>query len=214
MKINNLLRLLAFTAFATSAAQAGLFDLNYTGSFNSTTTLGGVALGADTPFSMVATFDGSPYYEQHAPNVPWTFYFHITAFSLTLGGNTYTKDNNGTFGVALSRYNSVTAVFIGDNGSCCGGISAEFDILANPSFDFTHPSPYNFVAYLDNPSGGLLLLNGVPGGLGFTGLGSTRPTASITAVAVPEPAEYAVVTGFAIGVFALVRRRKQVTCNG
>jgi len=32
-------------------------------------------------------------------------------------------------------------------------------------------------------------------------------TASITAV--PEPAEYAAVTGLALGVFALVQRRRQ-----
>ena len=37
---------------------------------------------------------------------------------------------------------------------------------------------------------------------------------TLTAAAVPEPAEYAAVTGLALGVFALVRRRKQVTCNG
>ena len=50
---------LAAHALTTTAAQAGLFNLNYTGSFKSDTTLGGTALGADTPFSMTATFDSS-----------------------------------------------------------------------------------------------------------------------------------------------------------
>ena len=45
---------IAALALTTTAAQAGLFDLNYTGSFSSATTLGGTPLGANTPFSMVA----------------------------------------------------------------------------------------------------------------------------------------------------------------
>jgi len=32
---------------------------------------------------------------------------------------------------------------------------------------------------------------------------------SVVAAAVPEPAEYAAVTGLALGVFALVQRRRQ-----
>ena len=34
---------------------------------------------------------------------------------------------------------------------------------------------------------------------------------SVVATAVPEPAEYAAVTGLALGVFALVQRRRQAT---
>ena len=49
----------------------------------------------------------------------------------------------------------------------------------------------------------------------FTGIGSFElDNVTLTAAAVPEPAEYAAVTGLALGVFALVRCRKQVTCNG
>lgn len=46
--------MLAALALATTA-QAVLF--NYTGSFDSAMMLGGTTLGADTPFSITATFD-------------------------------------------------------------------------------------------------------------------------------------------------------------
>jgi hypothetical protein len=44
----------------------------------------------------------------------------------------------------------------------------------------------------------------------FTGIGDFElDNVTLTAAAVPEPAEYAAVTGLALGVFALVQRRRQ-----
>ena len=44
----------------------------------------------------------------------------------------------------------------------------------------------------------------------FAGLGIFElDNVTLTAAAVPEPAEYAAVTGLALGVFALVQRRRQ-----
>jgi hypothetical protein len=52
-------------------------------------------------------------------------------------------------------------------------------------------------------------LSGVSAGLAINGFGISSATASITAAAVPEPSEYAAVTGLALGVFALVQRRRK-----
>ena len=215
MEINNCLRLLAFTAFTTTAAQAGLFNFNYTGSFDSSTTLGGVALGADTPFSMVATFDSSQNYG-YAGSIGVGNY-QVTALSLTLGSSTYTAipDSNLTVRVSDVRYDYDFLVGLHYNLSVgpAQEMFSYFGMQSVSGFDATAPSANTYSGSEGSYSSGYSLsLVGVTGGLAHMDFGTTTPTASITAV--PEPAEYAVVTGFAIGVFVLVRRRKQVTCNG
>ena len=92
-------------------AQAASFDLNYTGSFNSSTTLGGVALGADTPFSITAAFDGDPSGDKEGGSGHGLF--QVTTLSLTLiGHGTYTAIPDSNLNV----------VFISQGGSTYVGL--------------------------------------------------------------------------------------------
>jgi hypothetical protein len=207
---------LAVLTIAATTAQAGLFNFNYTGSFNSTTTLGGVALGADTPFSIVATFDSSVNYGFF--NTLGYGVYPVTALSLSLSGNTYTAipDSNTTV-IFWDDLNTPPSFAAGLYYNTTGGTSLKafndyFSTQSNSSFDPTAPSANTY----STPTVGAgfaqdysLSLVGVTGGLANMGFGTTDATASISAAAVPEPAEYAAVTGLALGVFALVQRRRQ-----
>jgi len=85
---------------------------------------------------------------------------------------------------------------------------SQFGTLSNSSFDATAPSANTYSTPIGNAEYHYSLsLVGVTGGLANMRFGTTAVTASISAV--PEPAEYAAVTGLALGVFALVQRRKQ-----
>lgn len=206
---------LAALTLATTAAHAGLFNLNYTGSFTSTTTLGGNALGADTPFSMVATFDSSQNYGYYG--LSGLGNYQVTALSLTLAGSTYTAIPNSNLTVISSdiKYNSDIFV-VGLNFHVNVGpnqqITSLFGTQSDSNFDSTAPSANTYSSWsgsTTSSSGYSLSLVGVTGGLAKMEFGTTTPTASISAAAVPEPAEYAAVTGLALGVFALVQRRRQ-----
>ena len=185
---------LAALTIASTTAQAGLFNFNNTGSFGSSTTLGGVALGADTPYSLTATFDdasvGFSGFDQ----------FPVTALSLNLTGHgTYTAIPDSNLTVYLSS----------SGGYRAGLINSTAGSSSNVSFSSSTPSPTifsNFQGLSDSFPYGISLV-GVSGGLSIQSFGATPMTASITAV--PEPAEYAAVTGLALGVFALVQRRRQ-----
>jgi len=207
---------LAVLTIAATTAHAASFDLNYTGSFNSSTTLGGVALGADTPFSIVATFDSSVNYEGYGGGVGL---YEVTALSLSLPGNTYTAipDINLCVLMTDATYNSIkfsTGLYNVNEDS---PFYSNFVTQSNSSFDVAAPSANTYSGHVNNISSALftgvpplsISLVGVTGGLANLDFGSTTPTASISAAAVPEPAEYAAVTGLALGVFALVQRRRQ-----
>ena len=202
---------LAALTITTTAAHAASFDLNYTGSFNSATTLGGVALGADTLFSMVATFDSSVNYS----NFTGMAAYPVTALSLTLAGSTYTAipDSNLTVIITDNTFNSnqyYIGLYLNPTGSINQELYSRFGAQSNSSFDVTAPSANTYSGYFAASSFNYSIsLVNVTGGLANANLGSTTPTASITAAAVPEPAEYAAVTGLALGVFALVQRRRQ-----
>jgi len=203
---------LAALTLTTTAAQAALFDLNYTGSFNSTTTLGGVALGADTPFSMVATFNS--YNNIGYYGVPGIGVYPATALSLTLAGSTYTAITDSNLTVILTDNSAFSLYYIGlfynTTGSAQREFYSYFSTQSNSSFDATVPSANTYSGNTYNSAYDYSLsLVGVTGGLANMHFGSTTQTASITAAAVPEPAEYAAVTGLALGVFALVQRRRQ-----
>ena len=193
---------LAALTIASTTAQAGLFNFNNTGSFGSSTTLGGVALGADTPYSLTATFDdasvGFSGFDQ----------FPVTALSLNLTGHgTYTAIPDSNLTVYLSSSGGYRAGLI--NSTAGFGYVGSFSSSSNVSFSSSTPSPTifsNFQGLSDSFPYGISLV-GVSGGLSIQSFGATPMTASITAV--PEPAEYAAVTGLALGVFALVQRRRQ-----
>jgi len=193
---------LAALTITTTAAQAGLFNFNNTGSFGSSTTLGGVALGSDTPYSLTATFDdasvrGSSFNQ-----------FTVTALSLDLTGyGTYTAIPDSDLTVYLRSSGGYGAGLV--NSAVNRGYYGDFSSSSNGSFSSSTPSPTIFSNFQNTPSGlpyGISLV-GVSGGLSIQSFGATPMTASITAV--PEPAEYAAVTGLALGVFALVQRRRQ-----
>jgi len=202
---------LAVLTIAATTVHAASFDLNYTGSFNSSTTLGGVALGANTPFSIVATFDSSRNYDHNGGGL-----YSVTALSLSLPGNTYTAIPDINLRVLMSDANWNRNEFtIGlFNSNPLAIFSSAFATQSNSSFDDGAPSANTYSGHLYNTSVGSpglpsISLVGVTGGLANMDFGSTTPTASISAAAVPEPAEYAAVTGLALGVFALVQRRRQ-----
>ena len=196
---------LAALAIAAAAAHAASFDLNYAGTFDSSITLGGTPLASSTPFSITATFDGDPSLNKFT-RFPGTGIFEITALSLTLTGyGTYTA----VTGPDLNVYLGMSSAGLSDRNGLMNRVSSLFNNKSDSSFNPATPSP---VSYSDNSfSMGLytIPLSGVTGGLAMGGLGIFSATASITASAVPEPSEYAAVTGLALGVFALVQRRRQ-----
>jgi len=202
------LRWAALAAFAltTTAAQAATFDLNYTGNFSSGTTLGGVSLASNTPFSITATFDGDPSLNKFT-RFPGTGIFEITALSLTLTGyGAYTAVTgpglNVNLGMSSVGLSGATGIGIGNN------IRSLFNNSSDSTYNPAAPSPVSFSDYSFSMGGNTIPLSGVTGGLVIDSAISSA-SASITAAAVPEPSEYAAVTGLALGVFALVQRRRK-----
>jgi len=205
------LRWAAIAAFAltTTAAQAATFDLNYTGNFIIGTTLDGVSLASNTPFSITATFDGDP-----SLNKFTTFsgigIFEITALSLTLTGyGTYAAVTGPDLNVFLQISPSTRSAGLSEGSGLGSRLYSSFNNNSDPSFDPAAPSPFSFSDYSSSFSSYTIPLSGVSAGLAINGFGISSATASITAAAVPEPSEYAAVTGLALGVFALVQRRRK-----
>jgi hypothetical protein len=206
---------LAALALTTTAAQASLFDLNYAGSFDSLTTLGGTALGADTPFSITATFDSSVKDLQRAGH---SALYPITALTLSLNGTTYTSSDNSSLTVFLSdaRYFANWAGLYGASGYDYKSFVSSFDNISNINFDVTAStlSATTFSSSNFNLSYGYSFgLAGVPGGLVISNFGASTVTASVAPTPVPEPSEYAAVVGLALGVFALVHHRRQAAAR-
>ncbi len=204
---NTALRWAALAAFALTTAQAASFDLSYTGTFGSETTLGGVALTAATPFSITATFQDAVSGSAYDFNL-----FEVKALSLTLTGyGTYTAIPDPNLNVIMLTQNGNYYIGLGDQNVSLTFFK-KFTGSSNSSFDYNSPTATTFSGFgSDNGNRPYnISLVGVTGGLSIGYSPSiTSATASITAV--PEPAEYAAVTGLALGVFALVQRRRQAT---
>ncbi len=195
---------LAALALTTTAAQAALFDLNYAGTFDNRSLLGGTALANGTPFSITATFD--PSLNTGPSFFATTGFFEVTALSLTLNGSTYTAITSSSLNVIFDgSFVGLSDAVFGSGGSA----STRFLGTAEGSFNQRAPSLASFFGAGNSQGNYTLPLSGVSGGLSIYGEGISSATASITATAVPEPAEYAAVTGLALGVFALVQRRRK-----
>lgn len=200
----------ALTLAATTAAQASLYlTENLTGSFNAYSTFGGTAFGANTPFSLTATFDADPSANE-LPGYAGLAVYPITALSISIGGL-------GTFaGIAGSSLNVVVSDpnFAGRYSAGIGDSVAHLGIYSffnssSASFSATAPGPADFSdPYLfENTLPYTIDLVGVSGGLTIEGTGFATSTASITPV--PEPAEGVAAAGLALGAFALLRRSRR-----
>jgi hypothetical protein len=192
---------------AGGPTEAGMLIETVTGSFGPTTTLGGVALGADTPFSFQAEFDtstGSSY-----DNLAGVVYSPIINLTIEIAGvgsftgilspgvdvflldPSYTL--NGSYGAGL--FNPIA-----DNG-----FYDEFSTATTP-FSASAPVPSTLLDFTtDKIIPFSISLVGVTGGLVINDLGSAVPTASLTSVSlasVPEPSSLAL-AGTAATIAAL-----------
>lgn len=191
MKLNTLL-LTASLGLAVPAP-ATMMYLNYTGSFGPTTTLGGVPLGAETPFSIKAGFDSAANIFPD-PNATGVGFFSATSFSISLLNATYTAAPAPTLNVGLG--NPVVPM-----GSYAAGIQDTGDSgflslfsAATPAFSASAPTPSilsGFKTTLDLIQAPLIIaLDGGAGNLDIKDFGRTSPfTAELTAV--PEPGQWA-----------------------
>ncbi len=155
--------------------------LRYTGSFGPTTTLDGVALEAETPFVIVATFDSA---QNLFPMLGYGIASYAATATITLDGSaTYQSAPGADFAVLLinpALSSSYAAGFGEPTGDL--GVFATFD-GATPQFLAETPSPTVFSGFIGNEGG---LPFAIPLGDGTSSLmindfGSTTPTAEITA---------------------------------
>ena len=181
----SLLILIASLGLA-AAAPASMLTLNYSGSFGPTTTLDGTPLGAETPFSLHATFDST------TETTGWTGQgvFPISSFSILLPSGTYTAAPAADLNVYLGDPASV-GYFAGLlNGSWDRGFITYFN-SATPDFSASLPTPSLLVGPLGQnyipPY--TIVLDGGAGSLEINDLGSSPFAAAIATV--PEPASWA-----------------------
>jgi hypothetical protein len=196
MKVTSLL-LIASLELATTAP-AALMNLNYSGSFGPNTTLGGTALGTETPFSIVATFDSASGIDP-SPS-PGVAVFAASSFTIVLNGQTYTASPSLSLNVLLldptSHYNPNNY----EAGFYAGDLSAGFNSFyttAIPTFSALSPTPTVMSGwYENNVTPYTIALEGVTGGLAINDVGTSPFTAEISSV--PEP------VNVALGVFGVV----------
>lgn len=220
--------ILLFTAVSMvlAASARATLSLNYAGSFGPATTLGGIPLGEETPFSFEAQFEStSNFYTLLPPEaVPNLGLFPITSFWLQLGGETYHAPPSSSLNVALlimkkspeapTLYGVGIAASAGTfpDGFPLGFLS--FFLAANPSFSAIAPTPLtldDFLATVDSMTDDegvpyVLALDGVTGGLVINEFGMSPVTASLTAV--PEPGNALVLAGL-IGSAGFLRCRRR-----
>ncbi len=202
----NPLRLAALALTATATHASVFLTEHISGNFNASSSLGGVAFGSDTPFTLSATFDASA----GVPQATGIALFPSTGFTLDLPGiGTFTGSPSDVYvfladssNVALGGI-SLARMQFGDGSGSSGAASPKFT-TTTPLLDVATPAPTVFSGYTGNFVFSFSLpLTGVPGGLVVND--SSGPiSASITAV--PEPSDYAAVAGLALGAFALARR--------
>jgi len=183
----SLLLLTASLGLAT-AASASMVTLNYSGSFDPTSTLGGTAFGADTPFTFHATFDSA---QDTYANVGVGI-FNIQSLSVQLPSGSYTAEPGGNIVQLMDLTGFWANVVI--IGSSSGGIQSLFS-AATPNFSADVPVAsalsgdfWNLTS--DNPYA--IVLDGAQGDLVIKGFGAGPFTADITGpAAVPEPGQWA-----------------------
>jgi len=198
---------------APAASYAELLQLESTGVFGSTTTLGGTALVADTPYSFRAVFDST---KNRNPIVAekGAGYFAALEFAITIEGHgQFTDIPSDDLNVVLLD----PSYHLGINAA--GLLSADGQRFfldsyekVQPAFDARSPVPTVFLDYLSTvPSFPYQVpLVGINGGLVINDLGSGARTAIVTAV--PEPATPVLaLVGFAVFAWRTsIRRARRI----
>lgn len=195
----------ATAALGPNRADAGLMlALDGTGSFGPTSTLGGVAFGADTPYAYHAVFDAT------------TDFFPATGFGLfPIAEFTIVISGHGTF-TGIPNVDLNALLFDARTGSNGAGLSDAafafgfYDVYATatPPFDADGPTPSILSDYLGTVSGFPYAIPLQGGGeVVFKDFGSGTPTAAL--VPVPEPSALVLsgIGGLTILGFARRRRR-------
>ena len=173
-----------YNAVSSTIPGAGLI-LRYTGSFGPTTTLGGDALGAETPFVIVASFDSA----QNLSPVPLGYGLGLYAATATItldGFGTYQSAPGADLAVWLINPTDNFAPFYAagiGNSSANSGAFSTFE-GTTPQFFAETPGPTVFSGVLGNIEDSLpfsLPLGDGTSSLVINDFGSATPTAEITA---------------------------------
>jgi hypothetical protein len=199
--------IVALATLVSSRAEAGLLTLEATGAFGPTSTLGGTAFGADTPYSFRAVFD--PAMDRNPTPGDGAGYFRATQFTITIGGyGTFEGIPNDDLNVALldpTYHLGINAAGLLTSRGAPFFLDA-YSAVA-PTFDPHAPTPTTFLGYLKTLSGFpyVIPLAGGAGELVINDVGDTPRTASLVAVSVPEPSTLALL---ALGGAAVAGWRK------
>jgi hypothetical protein len=200
------------TAIGLSVCQAKAGTMlveEYTGSFGPTTTLGGVALGADTGFSIQAEFDPTT---NVFPNTGIGI-FAVTNFTIDIAGKgVFTGIPTADLNVLLIDPSGIDNQYLGGLSNSDGtlGFDAHFN-TATPPFNAKTPTPSTLSDFTGN--GQLFPYNislvGVSGGLVVNDLGNAIPTVALVAAsAVPEPSSLALAGTAALAGLGLLTRHR------
>ena len=201
------LALLAATA--SSHAAAIPMTLNYSGTFGTTTTLGGTAFGANTPFSFAATFNSA------APlgGLPngWQK-FSATSFTILINSTTYTATTPSALNVLLVDTTSPSGYLAGLVDTAHGSMMGSTFSGATPTLNADTPAPTVFSDFSnsDLTVDFQIALNGVTGGLAVNDLVNDLvdpAAASLSLSAVPEPSEWTAISFAVIGLAYAAKRR-------
>lgn len=197
--------ILVAATLGAGRVEATLLALEATGSFGPTSTLGGAAFGADTPYSFRAIFDSA---EDRNPNPgDGAGYFRVTQFTITI-------DQHGSFeGIANDDLNVALLDPTYHLGIHAAGLLTSlgepffldtYSAVA-PAFDPHAPTPATFLNYLTTLSSFpyVVPLAGGAGELVILDVGDAARTASV--VAIPEPS---LLTLTGLGVLVLLVGRK------
>ncbi len=189
---------LVWAVAACAEVRADLLALLATGSFGPTSTLGGVPLGVDTPYSFRAVFDAD--HDRNPKAGEGAGYFLVTEFSLTIAGHgDFTGIPNNDLNVALldpTYHLHINAA--GLLTSLGDPFFLDSYAAVDPAFDPHRPTPTTFENYLTTLSGGAYVIPLAGGGeLAIKDVGNLPRTTQL--VAVPEPATFWLAGAAAVG---------------
>ena len=204
----------ALTVAASSAAAAANLALDVTGEFSPTTTLGGTALGANTPFSFHAVFDPL----DNVNPTPGAGYFRPTEFTIEI-------TDHGIFaGVPNVDLNVVVLDPSYHLGVYAAGLVTSagtpfflntYSAVATP-YNPSTPTPTTFLEFLGTldsfaEAPFIIPLAGGAGSLAIHDFGGGIPTASL--IPIPEPASLWLVAMCATALIARRRIQRPTTNN-
>jgi PEP-CTERM motif len=209
-KVRLFAAVLGLLTLGFNRAEGSLLTLNLSGKFGPTT-LGGTALGADTAFTLAASFDsasGIPFNNETGVEL----FQSVVTFTIA-GHGTYTSVPGADVYVGLIDLSAG----LGDyevalvNSTASSGFDAGFT-TATPSFSLSNPTPTVFSGLAFDDFFGTLSvpLQGGAGDLVLSsreGNGSIVNAAAITGSSVPEPSTL-VLSGIGLVMVGLVVRRR------